>query len=76
MNTRHKFGLRKPEKHRLGLRTAVLGQASDDSAQAAERILRDQFWRAPRPQAAASVHRFPASGAAQGTLAERQKNKD
>lgn len=76
MNTRHKLGLRKPEKHKLGFRAAIQGAAAEASAVAGERILRDQFWLPPRPRTLAPIHKLPASGAPTGTLAEREKNRD
>ena len=73
MNTKHKIGLNKPTMRGLGLRSAVGG---DPTNEAAERILRDQFWLAPVRGARALVHRLPASGATAAPCAARSREND
>jgi hypothetical protein len=73
VNTKHKIGLNKPNKRGLGLTSAV---GAEPMNEAAERILRDQFWLTPVTGGRALVHRFPASRAKAALCAARSREND
>lgn len=73
MNTKHKIGLNKPKRRELGLKSVV---GEDQMNEAAERILRDQFWLAPAAGGRALVHRLPTSRAKAALCAARSREND
>ena len=74
VNSKHKIGLGRPEKHKLGLR-GVLGNATPAQHQV-ERVLRDQFWLPTPPGSSSRIHNFSASRAESASCAAPSKKND
>lgn len=76
MIRKHKIGLGRPQKQRLGLAAAFAQGDSKSQSTATHRILREQFWLSRPAPTTALVHEFSASGAETAPHELRSKKND
>lgn len=62
MIRKHKIGLGRPQKQRLGLAAALAQGGARSQSAATQRVLREQFWLSRSASPTAFIHEFSARG--------------